>query len=234
MTLIEVDNLTKRFGRLTAIHDVSFQVGDGERIGLFGPNGAGKTTVLRILATLSTPTSGRVFIDGRELTRDRAAVRQQIGVLSHETMLYDGLTARENLQLHARIHHIDIDRCDRVLELVGLRSDGERDPSTFSHGMRKRLSLARALLHEPAVLLLDEPYSGLDRRSMVDFDQILDAVGVGTVIMVTHDFKRGFDFCDRALILDAGTVSRDVSLRSLTSPSAFINQYQTAIGLEDN
>jgi heme exporter protein A len=232
MKRIEVDGLTKRFGRFTALYDVSFSVSDGERVGLFGPNGAGKTTLLRILATLSTPTDGRVLVDGHELSADWAGVRRRIGVLSHDTMLYEGLTARENLRLHARLHGVDTERCERVLELVGLGPDGERDPSTFSHGMRKRLSLARALLHDPDVLLLDEPYSGLDRRSMADFDGILDAIGVGTVVMVTHDLDRGFTFCDRGLVLDGGTVRRDVSLTDLDSPEAFIARYRTAIGLE--
>ena len=233
MALIDVDDLTKRFGHVTALRDVSFRVADGERVGLFGPNGAGKTTLLRILATLSTPTDGRVLVDGEELTPDRTAVRRRLGVLSHDTMLYDGLTARENLRLHASLHGVDGERCERLLELVGLSAHGSSDPSRFSHGMRKRLSLARALLHEPDVLLLDEPYSGLDRRSMADFGNLLDAVGVETVVMATHDLQRGFEHCDRALVLDGGAVERDVALADLDAPSEFLDRYRTAIGLED-
>ncbi|WP_458210486.1 ABC transporter ATP-binding protein [Haladaptatus sp. NG-SE-30] len=233
MTSIEVDGLTKRFGPVTAIHDVSFHVADGERVGLFGPNGAGKTTLLRILGTLSTPTDGRIVVGDRELTPDWAAVRQQIGVLSHETMHYEGLTARENLQLHARLHGVDTDRCERMLELVGLASYGSSDPDTFSHGMRKRLALARALLHDPAVLLLDEPFAGLDRRSMADFHDLLDSVSAETVVMATHDFERGFAFCDRALVLDE-SIQCDIPVDDLDTSAAFLDRYRTAIGLGDD
>ncbi|WP_458185598.1 ABC transporter ATP-binding protein [Haladaptatus sp. NG-WS-4] len=233
MTTIEVDGLTKRFGRAIGIQDVSFRVEDGERVGLFGPNGAGKTTILRILATLATPTRGRVLVDGDPLTPDNAAIRSRIGVVSHDTMLYEGLTARENLRLHARVHGVDDGRCERVLELVGLGAEGSSDPSEFSHGMRQRLSFARALLHEPDVLLLDEPYSGLDRRTMADFHDALDAVGARTVVMATHDLERGFTHCDRGLVLDGGTVRRDVAFDEFETSTDFVDCYRRTLGLEE-
>jgi heme exporter protein A len=227
-----VDGVSKRFGQFYAIRDVSFDVERGEFVGLFGPNGAGKSTLLRTIASLSVPTEGAVYVDGDEVTPDNHAVRRSFGVLTHDTMLYDGLSAEENLRLHARLHGVaDVDaRCAAVLDTVGLTSRAHDRPATFSHGLRKRLSLARALLHDPPVLLLDEPYSGLDRRAATRLEAILDDVDDRTVLLTTHDLERGFDQCSRAVMLDRGEVQADVETATLDGVDAFVETYERTAG----
>lgn len=231
MTVIALDGVTKRFGRFPAVEDLSFEVASGTCLGLFGPNGAGKTTLLRMLATLSVPSEGRIYVDGTELTPDRTDVRRRLGVVLHDTMLYDELTARENLRLHARLHGVDSDRCDDLLSLVGLSSHASSRPDAFSHGMRKRLSLARALLHDPDILVLDEPYSGLDRRSKADLQALLDGFEERTVVASTHDFAEGFAQCDRAVVLDAGEVALDTSMAAFDDADALERRYREVIGV---
>lgn len=229
MTHLSVDGVTKRFGRQFALSDLTLDVESGESLGLFGPNGAGKTTLLRLLSTLSTPTDGAVRLDGEALTPDNTAARRRIGVTTHDTMLYDDLTARENLHLHARLHGVERSRCETVLDRVGLATRASSRPAEFSHGMRKRLSLARALLHDPDVLLLDEPYAGLDRRSATTLQDVLDSVEARTVVMATHDFERGFDHCDRLVVLDGGDVRLDEPAAAFADASAFVERYRTLI-----
>jgi heme exporter protein A len=230
---IRVDGVTKTYGRVTAIDDVSFAVESGETVGLFGPNGAGKTTLLRMLAGLVRPTDGTITIDESSLAPDDHTVYRTMGVVTHESMLYDDLTARENLRFHAGLHGLDdaAARCESVLETVNLAERASRRPAEFSHGLRKRLSLARALLHRPEVLLLDEPYTGLDQRSVADLAAVLDSFDDRTVVLTTHDLERGFDRCDRALVVDRGRLRTDVDLNG-TSASAFEAAYHAAIGVD--
>jgi heme exporter protein A len=231
MTAIALDGVTKRYGRFPAVEGLTLDVESGTCLGLFGPNGAGKTTLLRMLATLSVPTEGTIRVGGTELSPDRTDVRSRLGVVLHDTMLYDELTARENLRLHARLHGVDEARSEDLLEVVDLTSHASARPDSFSHGMRKRLSLARALLHDPDVLVLDEPYSGLDRRSQGDLGDLLDEFEDRTVVVATHDFERGFAQCDRALVLDGGTVSLDVSMDRFDDAEAFERRYRSVIGV---
>ncbi|SEO30005.1 heme exporter protein A [Halogranum amylolyticum] len=227
---LEVRRLHKDFGQFTALEDIEFAVDRGEVVAVLGPNGAGKSTLLRLIATLVRPTSGKISLDGHDLTRD-PTLRQQIGVCGHETMLYDELTARENLHLHARLHRVAAveERSMSLLDAVGLRSRASERPSHFSHGLRKRLSLARALLHDPQVLLLDEPYSGLDKRSSEQFGHILESVTDRTILLTTHDFAVATRHATRALFLDRGRLCGEVTLREIDDPNVLERKYEAAI-----
>lgn len=230
---IEVERVTKSYGHFTAVDDLSFAVERGSTLGLFGPNGAGKTTLLRMMAGLARPTHGTITIDSVEVTPDDHTIYRTIGVVTHETMLYDDLTARENLRFHADLHRVDdpADRCASVLDTVGLSHRGSGRPAAFSHGLRKRLSLARALLHDPDVLLLDEPYTGLDQRSVADLESVLDGFDDRTVVLTTHDLERGVARCDRALVVDRGRLEADLALDDAAS---FPAEYRRAIGVESD
>ncbi len=230
---IRTTDLTKEFGQFVSVEALSVEIAPGETVGLFGPNGAGKTTLLRMLAGLTRPTRGGVRIHGTEFDLDEQRLRERIGVVTHESMLYDDLTARENLRFHARLHGLDgvADRTEAVLDTVGLASRASRRPAEFSHGLTKRLSLARALLHDPDVLLLDEPYTGLDQRAGADLAAVLDDLEDETVVLTTHGLERGLDHCSRALVLDAGRLEADFRTRSL-SPGEFEARYRRTIGLD--
>ena len=228
---LRADRLEKSYGYFRAVDDVSFTVERASTVGLFGPNGAGKTTLLRMLAGIVEPTHGRVLLNGVERTTDSHG---SVGVLTHDSLLYDALTARENLRFHARLHGIETvaERCETVLDTVGLSHRASQRPDEFSHGLRKRLSLARALLHDPDILLLDEPYAGLDRRSIGTLSDILDGFADRTVVLATHDLDRGFERCTRALVIVGGRIEADLATDSLSSV-AFERTYEQAIGLAE-
>mgnify|MGYP006276511745 CR=1 FL=1 len=231
---IEVADVTKSYGHFTAVERLSFTVERGSTLGLFGPNGAGKTTLLRMLAGLTRPTEGTISVDGVALAPDDYTTYRTVGVVTHETMVYDELTARENLRFHAGLHGVDdpAARCESVLETVGLSHRGSDRPGEFSHGLRKRLSLARALLHDPDVLLLDEPYTGLDQRSVADLETVLDGFDDRTVVLTTHDLERGVERCSRALVVDRGRIEADVDLDE-SGAASFESTYRQAIGVDE-
>src|SRR5258708_8856293 len=160
--LIAVNGLGKVFGLRPALRDVSFSVARGMSLALLGPNGSGKTTLLRLLSGLSKPSAGTITIGGWNLPGEAAAVRAQLGVVSHLPLLYDDLTAEENLRFFGQLYNLESPNIPEVLERVGLAKRSRELVRTFSRGMQQRLGLAPAILHDPAVLLLDEPYTGLD------------------------------------------------------------------------
>jgi heme exporter protein A len=208
--MIEVRGLVKSFGSKVALKGVDLDVGEGEFLTLVGPNGAGKTTLIRVLATLTRPTEGSVHVAGYDLSSQGTEARRRIGLVSHQTLLYDDLPAEENLRFYGRMYEVpDLEeRITALLQRVGL-DHRRRDPvRTFSRGMQQRLSLARALLHDPAVLLLDEPYTGLDQQAAEVLREVLAAlVGrASTVLMTTHNLERGLELCDRAAILVNGRI----------------------------
>jgi len=206
--MIEIHRLVKRFGYQYALRGVNLEVSAGETLVLFGPNGAGKTTLLRILATLSKPTSGRVVINGYALPGESATVRRQIGLVTHKTLLYNRLTAVENLRFYGQIYgmtHLG-ERIDALLAQVGLYRRRDDEVRTFSRGMVQRLTIARALLHNPPILLLDEPDTGLDPQASDMLLQLLQEVGGAkrTIIMTTHHLSRGLAIADKVAILANG------------------------------
>ncbi|MHB1132526.1 MAG: heme ABC exporter ATP-binding protein CcmA [Chloroflexota bacterium] len=215
--------LTKTFGARRALRGVDLSIGAGEFVALFGPNGAGKTTLLRILAGLSKPSSGRVLLDGFDLADDPNEVRRRIGVISHQTFVYGDLTAEENLLFYGRMFDVPRlgERVAEVLAQVGLAQRAGDRARTFSRGMQQRLSIARAVLHQPAILLLDEPDTGLDERAA----EMLHAMIRGlegqrrTVLLTTHHFERGLAMASRALILHDGRLVFDEPGSALTPDS---------------
>jgi heme exporter protein A len=208
--MIHVRGLVKRFGPRFALRGVDLDVGEGECVALVGPNGAGKTTLLRILATLSQPTSGSVQVDGFDLSQEANAFRRRVGFLSHQPLLYEDLTGEENLRFYGRMYQVtDLEsRVTVMLDRVGLMQSRHDLVRTYSRGMKQRLSIGRALLHDPPVLLLDEPYTGLDRQAARMLDQILQKVGFDsrTVLLTTHNVERGLGLVQRAALLARGQI----------------------------
>jgi heme exporter protein A len=202
--------LTCRFGAATALDAVDLTVRRGEPLAVFGANGAGKTTLLRLLSGGLKPTQGSLTIDGLDPRRAPARARGRIGLLSHHTLLYDDLSAVENLVFFARLHGLPqpLDRARAALVEVGLADRPDEPVRGFSRGMQQRVALARALLHAPSLLLLDEPSSGLDARSAARLRAALhDAASRGaTWVIATHDVEEGLELCPRWIALDRGRV----------------------------
>jgi heme ABC exporter ATP-binding subunit CcmA len=208
---IEVRGVSKRFGALTALADVTFEVDSGSWLALLGPNGAGKTTLLRIIAGLSKPSSGQVWIGDVDLATSAESVRSQFGVVSHQSMLYEDLTARENLSFYGKLYGLsELDnRVADSLKAVGLLSRGGDRVRTFSRGMKQRLAIARATIHDPGFLLFDEPFTGLDvagRDILTDRIRAFREQG-RTAILVTHDLRQALDLTDRYVLLARGRVA---------------------------
>ncbi len=206
--LIEAENLARRYGRRWALADVSFKVTGGSVVMVAGRNGSGKSTLFRVLSTAIRPDRGRATIAGFDLKREREDIRRLVAILSHQNYLYEALTARENLQVAA--DHLGRSR-DGIMDLlarVALDKRADDPVSTFSAGMRKRVSFARVLLQEPKLVLLDEPYGQLDPEGFVLVDEVvreLKAQGT-TVMMATHQLERGASLADDAILLEAGRV----------------------------
>jgi heme exporter protein A len=213
--VLDVAGLTKRFGHVRALRGVDFVLGAGESLAVFGPNGAGKTTLLRILAGLLRPDGGTVRFGGELLVRGNAAHRRRVGLISHHSLLYDGLTAAENLVFHARLYSVADPHAAaaRALAGVGLEARASDQVGTFSRGMVQRLAIARALLHDPDVMLLDEPFSGLDQRAAATLRELLGRLRAErrTMVLVTHNIDEGLELATHVAIQVAG---RFVSLGS--------------------
>jgi heme exporter protein A len=205
-SVVEAVGLGRQFASLRALHDLDLEIHAGESVSIFGPNGAGKTTLIKLLATVLTPTEGKLRLFGSE--RPGPSVRRRIGVVSHGSFLYGELTALENLRFYARLFSVgDAERrISEMLAEVGLDTRRDRPVRTFSSGMEQRLALARAFLHDPDLLLLDEPYTGLDPQAVAHLQEILVRFHRRgkTIVLTTHDIGHGLEVCDRAAILAAG------------------------------
>ena len=217
--MIEVKKLVKRFGMKAVLRGVDFHVEPGEFVALLGPNGAGKTTFLRILASLSRPSLGSVSVAGFPLPAQSAAVRSRLGVVSHMPLLYGDLTAAENLQFYGRMYDLpNLDaRVAEVLGMVGLSVRRNDLVRTFSRGMQQRLSIGRAVLHDPEVMLFDEPYTGLDQDACEMLDNVLREVAARgrTVVMTSHDLVRAEDLAGRFDVLSRGVITASASRADL-------------------
>ncbi len=214
-SLIQIHELVKAFGLMPVLRKLDLGIERGESVALLGPNGSGKSTLLRLLSGLSKPTGGTISVGGWELPREAAAVRAQIGMVSHKPLLYENLNARENLRFFARLYNLPAanreQRIDLLLERVGLARRAGDLIRTYSRGMQQRLSIARAMLHDPEVLLFDEPYTGLDQAASAMLDEIaLETRANGrTLIMATHELDRAVRLASRAVILSRGVVAFD-------------------------
>jgi heme exporter protein A len=230
--IITVHKLVKRFGLKSVLRGMDFSVEPGEFVALLGPNGAGKTTFLRILASLSRPTLGSVNIAGYSLPNQAASVRRRLGVVSHLPLLYGDLTAEENLRFYARMYNLSHmeKRISDVLDLVGLSSRRRDLVRTFSRGMQQRLAIGRAVLHDPEVMLFDEPHTGLDQDACQMLDTVLREVAARgrTVVMTSHDLARVADLASRFDVLSRGVIAASVQ-RSQMEPNNLLAFYRQAI-----
>ena len=221
--MIEVQGLIKAFGRKAVLRGVDLTVPTGQTLVLFGPNGAGKTTLIRILATLSKATAGQVRIGGLDIQRAGHALRRYIGLVSHAPLLYDNLTGEENLRFFARMYDLaDAERrIAEVLEQVGLTRRRHDLVRTYSRGMVQRLAIARAILHDPPVLLLDEPDTGLDQQAAEMLHHLIRELGGDrrTVLLTTHNLERGLEWADRVALLVGGRIVYDTPNAHLSASS---------------
>lgn len=210
---IIVEGLTKKFGDLMAVNNVSFEVKRGEIFGFLGPNGAGKTTTIKMLVTLLRPTSGTASVAGHDIIKDPHGVRRSIGVVFQNPALDDQLTGRENLDYHARMYGMEKEerekRIEELLEMVGLREKADILVKHYSGGMKRRLEIARGLMHSPEVLFLDEPTLGLDtqtRRAIWDYIKEMNKEEGVTIFLTTHYMDEAEVLCDRVAIIDYGKI----------------------------
>ena len=208
--MLRVENLVKKFGDFQAVDNVSFNVEKGEAFALLGPNGAGKTTTIRMLTTLSLPTSGKVTINGFGLVEQPQEIKKCIGIVHQRMNIDNELTAQENLLLHARLHHMDMNKAKKritdLLEFVELTERKDQVIKTFSGGMKRRLMIARAILHEPQILFLDEPTVGLDpqvRRRIWELIRQMHGQGM-SLILTTHYIEEAEQLCQRVAIMNKG------------------------------
>lgn len=230
--MITVKNLVKRFGFKTVLRGVDFDVQPGEFVALLGPNGAGKTTFLRILASLSRPSIGEVNVAGYRLPREAASVRARLGVVTHLPLLYGDLSAEENLRFYGRLYGVrNLEaRISEVLEVIGLDARRRDLVRTFSRGMQQRLAIGRAVLHDPDVMLFDEPYTGLDQDASVMLDAVLKTVAAQgrTVVMTSHDLARAEELATRFDVLSRGVIAATATSHQLKQ-SNLLTFYKEAL-----
>jgi len=233
---IETENLTKRYGVVPALRGVTLSVPTGTCVAMFGPNGAGKTTLIGVLSTLVRPSGGTARIAGYDVVRDGVNVRKHLGVISHQPWVYDRLTVHDNLAFFARLYGVrDRERRIRaLLEELDLAAWSEQDAGTLSRGMRQRLAIARALLPDPPVLLLDEPFTGLDRHSAPIFADRLSSLRKQgrTILLVTHHIDEGWALADRAVVLLRGRVAHETDVAA-DAASSFAATFDALIAEEE-
>ncbi|RUA08215.1 MAG: gliding motility-associated ABC transporter ATP-binding subunit GldA [Flavobacteriia bacterium] len=220
---ISVKNITKFYGKQKALNDVSFEISSGEIVGFLGPNGAGKSTMMKILTTYISQDKGVVIVNGADVSKDPIEVKRSVGYLPEHNPLYTDLYVKEYLGFHADIHHISKKRIDEVIDLVGLTPEKNKKIDQLSKGYRQRVGLAAALLHNPEVLILDEPTTGLDPNQLLDIRNLIKEVGkTKTVLLSTHIMQEVEAMCNRVIIIDKGEIVADKDLEDFLE-----NQEQT-------
>jgi len=210
---IVLENVVKSFGRIRALDGVSLRVEKGEKVAILGPNGAGKTTLVRIISGQTRATSGKVEVMGKNPSTFSRELRRSMGFVSHNPMLYDELTAYENLKFYAKLYDADESRIPELLKKVKLYERRHSRVKTFSRGMKQRLAIARALIHNPEILILDEPTSGLDVEGRLELLNYLKAFEDRTILLTTHNMWEAEKLCERAVILMKGRVVKECSTR---------------------
>jgi heme exporter protein A len=232
--MLETKKLVKSFGERAVLRSLDLTIRQGEFVMLLGANGAGKTTLLRIMSMLMRPTDGVVELAGIRSDKAKPSIRELIGVISHQTFLYEDLNAYENLGFYGQLYGVRKikHRIDEVLEIVGLTGRAQDRVRTYSRGMQQRLSIARAILHNPPVLLLDEPDTGLDRQASDMLSNLIREMAIEntarTVLMTTHNLERGLMMCNRVIVLANGRIAQDVPASSLNAET-LQNFYYSAV-----
>ncbi|MBN1220322.1 MAG: heme ABC exporter ATP-binding protein CcmA [Anaerolineae bacterium] len=228
--MIEIRNLVKTFGHRVVLRGIELSINEGDFVTLLGANGAGKTTLLHLVASLSKPTAGDIFINGYRLADAASQLRRFIGLVSHKTLLYNDLTAEQNLRFYARMYDVpDVThRIETVLNQVGLGGRQHDPVRTYSRGMQQRLAIARAILPNPPILLLDEPDTGLDQHAADRLGELLHAVEVNqrTILMTTHNLARGLSMGKRVAILAKGKIVYNVQRQAVSADELRKQYYQ--------
>ena len=216
---VEVQGLTKSFGNHLALRGIDLEVKYGDFVVIFGPNGAGKTTLIKVLSTIMNPSSGKILIDGLNLKNNAEEIRRRTGIVTHQTFLYSNLTGYENLEFYSRMYDVPRrkERVREVADMVGIASRLHDRVGTLSRGMQQRLSIARSLLHKPAIMLLDEPEAGLDQQAISMLWRALETEEerTGNIILTTHNLERGLELGERLLILHRGKIVYEGSKQAL-------------------
>ena len=218
--MIRIEGLKKSFGPRRALRGIDLNAEQGELVAILGPNGAGKTTLIRVLATLTKPSSGSALVANFDVNKRPQEVRRRLGVMSHSTYLYETLTARENLHFFGKMYDVPdlASRIDELVNRAGLKWRADDLVRNFSRGMQQRLALARYILHQPSVLLLDEPYSGLDQNASEMLSQQIELLldENRTVLLTTHDFDRALERKCKVAVLDRGKIVMEASSADLS------------------
>lgn len=220
---ITVNNISKHFGAQKALNEVSFEISKGEIVGFLGPNGAGKSTLMKILTGYLTPDDGNAMIDGLELKENTAEIQKRIGYLPEHNPLYTEMFVREYLRFNASVYKIDKNRVEEVIKLTGLTPEANKKIEQLSKGYRQRVGLAASLLHDPEVLILDEPTTGLDPNQLVEIRSLIRNIGKKaseensgkTVFLSTHIMQEVEAICDRVIIINKGKIVADKKLKDL-------------------
>lgn len=231
--MIEIENVVKEFGRKGVINGIDLRIEKGDYLVILGPNGAGKTTLLKLISTLLRPSDGTIKIDGYDVKEDGLEVRKRIGVLGHVSYLYDELSALENLRFYAKMYGVTLglEEIKAILSRVKLAHRMNDLVGTYSRGMKQRLAIARAIIHKPKILLLDEPYTGLDlngRKILTDMLREFQKQGI-TTVMVTHDIERGYEMGNRLAVIIDGKIAADLRKEDM-SIEDFKNKYAGLMG----
>ncbi len=213
---ILVENTTKLYGKQKALNNVSFEIPSGEIVGFLGPNGAGKSTMMKIITAYIPKTEGKVSVNGFDVDKDPLEVKRSVGYLPEHNPLYLDLYIKEYLKFHAYIHKVTKERIEEIIELVGLTPEQHKKISQLSKGYRQRVGLAAALLHDPEVLILDEPTTGLDPNQLADIRNLIKEIGkTKTVLLSTHIMQEVEAMCDRVIIINKGEIVADKKLEDL-------------------
>lgn len=215
---IEVNNISKSYGEQKALNEISFKIEKGEIVGFLGPNGAGKSTLMKILTTYLLADSGSAIVNGHDVVTNAKEVQRSIGYLPEHNPLYLDLYIREYLAFNADVYKVDKSRIEEVIQLTGLTPESHKKISQLSKGYRQRVGLANALLHNPDVLILDEPTTGLDPNQLIEIRNVIKNVGKDkTVFLSTHIMQEVEAICDRVIIIDKGKIVADKKLDNLIS-----------------
>ncbi len=231
---IVVENITKTYGSQKALDAISFSINSGEIVGFLGPNGAGKSTMMKIITTYINPTEGVVTVNGHQVATEPMLVKQSVGYLPEHNPLYLDMYVREYVQFNASVHKVSKERIEQVIEQVGLTPEAHKKISQLSKGYRQRVGLAAALLHDPEVLILDEPTTGLDPNQLVEIRGLIKEIGkTKTVLFSTHIMQEVEAVCDRVIIINKGKLVIDKKLNELKSNEQQILEVEFDLRVEE-